>query len=303
MYSYDEVRGKNVFFSGDGKEGGAIKEIYIDPVELRISGFSLEREGKKFLPYERIEYFEKDAAMADSSSGLRDLRTDNLVGGHTVRGQTIVTEKGKTLGRIVSFYFEKDGTISYYTVSEGIFRDIADGHRLLPGECVKVLGPDAFIVDDEVENIVKEIKEGGAIEAASKLADSFKEKIQKFRKKMESEAKASGRHGKNKLSEMKAKTKKTSEKFKKETEAKSEEIRKKGKKAGERIENRMEEARDEAKLKARKTGRKSSEKTRDYAEKVKKFAGESRKKTKKTAEKAGKSIQKGIKKAGKKLKG
>ncbi len=285
MREFKEITGRRVYFADEGKEDGVVKDMLIDTKEFKVAGFVVRDNSEKYLPYEKVKHMEGDSVMAGRESDVENFPEKNYLKGSGLKGLKIMTESGKMMGNVATFYFEPSGRITHYEVSGGVFRDITEGHRLLPGAGVKVIGPDAVIVSDEVEKIVEDMKQGGggAADAASRLGESFREAVRDFEKKGVPWGKAKTEAEENIPDKESARTKKDEIENKieeKESEIKdkisekTENAEKEAKKQGERAKERAEETAKEAELKAGKIKRKTEEKAEDIRDEIKKKAGE-----------------------------
>ncbi|MFP4467211.1 MAG: PRC-barrel domain-containing protein [Candidatus Goldiibacteriota bacterium] len=171
MYDYQEVIGKKVFLSREGKEAGVVKDVLVSGKGHEVKGFIVREKKDVYLPYENVNSLNNDVMTA--SEGFDKKPEDGFMEGSGFKGLKVVTEKGRELGNIVTFYFDSGGHITHYEVSGGVFKDIAEGRGLMPGAGIKSHGPDAVIVKKETEEIVNQMKAGGA-GAALRLKEFLK---------------------------------------------------------------------------------------------------------------------------------
>ncbi len=278
MREFSDITGRRVYFTGEGKEGGVVKDVLIDTKDFRIAGFVVRDTAEEYLPYEKVNHMEGDSVTAGGEPDIESLPKENYLKGSSLKGLKVVTENGNMLGNAATFYFEPSGRITHYEVSGGVFKDITEGHRLLPGAGVKVIGPDAIIVNNEVEEIIKDMKRGGggAADAASRLAESFKEMMRNFGPKKGAPGNSGAEMNPENPGEKAGGTKKDEieGKIKEKEKEIKEKAEKKGGKYAERAKDRAEEAAKEGELKAEKTKRKIEEKTEDIKDKIKDTAEE-----------------------------
>lgn len=169
-----------------GRKLGNVKDIIFDPVAGRLEALTIESNGffgpkRWFLLTENIRSIGEDAIMVDTGRALRNSdnarREADIVDlNNTLAGKTVVTENGDILGSVSDVYIDADtGKALRYEVSGGAVSDVGSGRRVFPVPEALVVGPDALVVPDSVENEMQAQEPGGLTAAYRGTAEGARD--------------------------------------------------------------------------------------------------------------------------------
>lgn len=167
-----ELAGMPVMTRETGRKLGNVKDIIFDPPAGRLAAVTIESAGffgprRRFLKMDDIRSIGEDAIMVDSDAVLRRPENEpnlrNTVDrGNTLTAKTIVTEDGNILGNVSDVHISPDsGEALRYEVSGGAVSDAQTGRSTFPVPNALVVGPDAIVVPDSVEQQMEAQAPGG----------------------------------------------------------------------------------------------------------------------------------------------
>jgi uncharacterized protein YrrD len=148
----------------DGRVVGRVKDVIFDAPACRISGFLL-RETRWLtdalvLPMDRVRSLGRDALMVPDRTAVqpsvrvRPLRR-LLNSGVRMVGLHMLTEGGADLGTVSEVFVGPSGEIVGYELEPGLVEETLHGRRLVPASSLLAAGPDAAIVPDDVEELIR----------------------------------------------------------------------------------------------------------------------------------------------------
>lgn len=154
-----QVKGLAVVSIADGTKLGTVDQIYVDPTDRRVVGFTLHSGGgllgghrhDALIDVADIHSLGPDALTLSDASKVRGqapkdriaalLTIDDLV------KRKVVTESGAYVGQIANVEFgQADFRLAQIEVSPGFFK----GNKHVPSSHVISLGGDVVVVADEV---------------------------------------------------------------------------------------------------------------------------------------------------------
>jgi len=160
-----QIKGIAVVSIADGTKLGTVDEVYVDPSDRRVVGFTLHSGGGGFLSRHRhdglidvsdIHSLGADALTLDDASKVQDdapkARDAGLLSIDELVKRKVVTENGTYVGQIATVEFdETDFRLAQIEVSPGFFKS----NKHVPSNLVRSLGGDVVIVADEVVSDVE----------------------------------------------------------------------------------------------------------------------------------------------------
>lgn len=148
----------------DGRIAGRVRDIVFDPPAGRIAGL-LVREAGPFsdaliVPLDRIRSLGRDAVTVPDGAAVQPahrlkLIRRLLISGVRLAGLHVLTEGGLDLGTIDDVFVGPAGEVLGYELSPGVVEETLHGKRLVPGGELLAAGPDAAVVPDRVEQIIR----------------------------------------------------------------------------------------------------------------------------------------------------
>ena len=179
----------------DGLIVGRVRDVVFDPTGGRIAGL-LVREASllsdaRVVPLERIRSFGRDAVTVPDRSAVQpSLRVRPvrrlLNSGVRLTGLHVLTEGGRDLGTIDEVFVGKAGEIVGYELNPGMVEETMRGKRLIPGAEMLTAGPDAAIVPERVEQLIRRPEQDvEALERAYTTSEALAEPTDGLEKGME----------------------------------------------------------------------------------------------------------------------
>ena len=144
--------GKLVLSMETGNKLGAVKDVFIDPINGVVVGLTVEEAGAVTgLPYNAIYSFGHDAIMAVSEGSLRPIDGCSFLGyprPGDLTGTTLITVGGNVLGQIRNVLVTlQSAPIVVYSIGESLL------DRLLGREWY-ILASDAHALSDDTARLV-----------------------------------------------------------------------------------------------------------------------------------------------------
>lgn len=155
-----------------GRKLGTVKDVIYDPNAKQLDAVTLESRGfvgpsRWFLLQSDIQSVGSDAVMVETAEVLHRPRTvphqrQVVREGVTLIGKSVMSESGTLLGRISDVIIDPHtGKASRYEISGGALRDVQAGRRSFPVPQAMLVGHDALIVPDSVEQQMAAEEPGG----------------------------------------------------------------------------------------------------------------------------------------------
>lgn len=164
----------------DGRVVGRVRDVIFDPPSGRIAGLLVKESGllsdARVVPMDRVRSLGDDAVtVPDRSAVQASLRVKPLRrllnSGVRLAGLHLLTEGGRDLGTIDEVFIGKSGEIVGYELNPGLVEETMRGKRLVPAAELMAAGPDAAIVPDHVEQLVRRPEQDvAALEQAYEVA-------------------------------------------------------------------------------------------------------------------------------------
>lgn len=146
-----------------GKKIGRIQRPLIDPENKKIAGFLVSGrrlEKNRFLPMQAVHALGSHAVTIDSDEVVIDLEDGNELDAFvkerqiSLVGSPVVTAGGELLGRVHDYEIGPGGDITGLLVHGG-FWPMSRRGTLVPGRLLLAVGPDAAVVAEDAQRLVK----------------------------------------------------------------------------------------------------------------------------------------------------
>jgi uncharacterized protein YrrD len=154
---------KPVIPVNEGKELGRVKDVLFDPDRHALLGVMVSpntgMDTLKFVDRDQIESIGDSAITVSGSSALTEVssqpRAEEIVNsGLHLKGTSVVTETGNSLGTVDKILIDDTGNITAYHASSGLL-GFGDRTDVLPDEVISV-GDDAIVVTHSAEQRTNE---------------------------------------------------------------------------------------------------------------------------------------------------
>ncbi|MDN5348155.1 MAG: hypothetical protein PWP65_1719 [Clostridia bacterium] len=150
-----EIVGLPVIDLEQGEELGRIQDLLCDPHRRLVNSLVLASAklpyGTRLVKFEQVQTQGADAFAVSSSRLLAGIAPDNLVKWQKIKGTPIFNVQGSEIGTLEDIIVEvPSGKMEAMEVSGGLISDILDGRKTIGIDRVLTWGPDAIIVQEEV---------------------------------------------------------------------------------------------------------------------------------------------------------
>lgn len=169
MEKHSSVVGLPVICLEDGKRLGTVESLIFCPGKKEIRALLLERKGcrikKDVILYKDVYALGKDAVVIKSPGCIYKMGTspvtDKLIDKGDILGLRVFTKSGEDIGVVKDVLFDPvRGNIEGVEISDGLFKDIISGRRILPLIGRVEFGEENILVEKEVVDELLE-KDGG----------------------------------------------------------------------------------------------------------------------------------------------
>ncbi|UFJ38983.1 PRC-barrel domain-containing protein [Brevibacillus humidisoli] len=154
-----DVLGLPVVCLDSGEQIGIVRDILCDKT-WRTLGIVLEEKSwfqpGTFIPFELIHAVGDDCLTVSSrgaATSMESLADVDVLGVFTgkgcLRGKTVLTERGESLGNVEDVYFSSNWEkLVGYELSDGWIADLTEGRKRLPLAYSPVVGKEALIIPE-----------------------------------------------------------------------------------------------------------------------------------------------------------
>jgi uncharacterized protein YrrD len=178
-----DIIGKPIIAYDTGEKTNNIIDLIFDQNNNTLLGFLIEEStwfsDARVLPLNLVKAIGIDAVIIADLGAIAPARNYDLIdkileNNNVLNGTRIMTTDGRSLGKLIDFYFdETTGTIEGYETSGGLFADAYSGRSFVPAPKTLKIGRDvAFIPIETIELMEEQV---GGIKAAMQTAS---EKLQ-----------------------------------------------------------------------------------------------------------------------------
>jgi uncharacterized protein YrrD len=178
-----DIIGKPIIAYDTGEKINHITDLIFDQNDNTLLGFLIEESSwfsdAKVLPLNLVKAIGIDAVIISEPEAISRSRDHDLIhkileNNNVLNGTRIMTTDGRSLGRLIDFYFdEATGKIEGYETSGGLFADAYSGRSFVPAPKTLKIGRDVAFVPIETIALMEE--QVGGIKAAMQTAS---EKLQ-----------------------------------------------------------------------------------------------------------------------------
>jgi len=172
-----------------GEELGTIARVLVDPVEVKVVGFTVNVKGwfkgEKGMEFASVHSFGDYAVTVQRDSQVVAINSlpaiEKIAQECNMYNMRIITPDGRLVGTIDDFYFDPGtGMIKRYLLSGGIIKNLYKGRASIPAESIEKIGKDVIIAAVNVEDTMQ--KESGGLE---ENIDNLKEDIDQWKTGLE----------------------------------------------------------------------------------------------------------------------
>ncbi len=166
MHYWSKCDGASVYFKH--RNVGHIEDVMINPAYKTVIAFVLERKNTEM----KYRYFLLAKSEKIEREGITlERETDIKILPGTIRKQhifiedilnkSIVDEKGKWVGKVVDFAFDKsDGKIKEVVISNSIMQDLWLGRSKMPVFSTVEFSDELVRIDKNTKESIKELQKG-----------------------------------------------------------------------------------------------------------------------------------------------
>jgi uncharacterized protein YrrD len=175
--------GKPIIAYDTGEKINNIVDLVFDQNDNTLLGFLIEESSwfsdARVLPLNLVKAIGIDAVIISDRAAISRSRDHDriqkiLENNNVLNGTRIMTTDGRSLGRLIDFYFDEvTGKIEGYETSGGLFADAYSGRSFVPAPKTLKIGRDVAFVPVETISLMEE--QVGGIKAAMQTAS---EKLQ-----------------------------------------------------------------------------------------------------------------------------
>jgi uncharacterized protein YrrD len=154
MHKVNDMYGKEVINQSTGERVAAMRDVILSDDARRIVAVGVG--GGMWSKEERSVRWETvtsvgDFVIADGSEPFPIVDEDATIAelrkqANQITGTMILSSSGERLGTVGDMYYEQDGTVSGYSIKQGILDSSRDA-PFLPAEHIQVVGKDAIIAN------------------------------------------------------------------------------------------------------------------------------------------------------------
>jgi uncharacterized protein YrrD len=178
-----DIIGKPIIAYDTGEKTNNIIDLIFDQNNNTLLGFLIEEStwfsDARVLPLNLVKAIGIDAVIIADRGAIAPARNYDLIdkileNNNVLNGTRIMTTDGRSLGKLIDFYFdETTGTIEGYETSGGLFADAYSGRSFVPAPKTLKIGRDVAFVPIETIALMEE--QVGGMKAAMQTAS---EKLQ-----------------------------------------------------------------------------------------------------------------------------
>jgi uncharacterized protein YrrD len=182
-----EIIGNKIVSLQDGKEIGKIQDLVYDPEIQKIRALIIDKGGwfsePKLIPIENIKNIGEDAVVVDSPNVIKRISEVDKAVASIAKNETyvtrtkIMTDTGVELGMVNDILFDSEsGNVEKFEISQGGFKDLSSGKKLIDVSNIETIGHDTIIVKPETQQVIeKQAQEQGIRGAVSNNTQKAKE--------------------------------------------------------------------------------------------------------------------------------
>jgi uncharacterized protein YrrD len=156
--TFKDLKGMAVISIEDGTKIGTISRVYVDPMQKRLVGISvdpgsslIEADSTKLIDVTDVHSLGPDALTIEDASKIEGNETNarwmDLIDMDRMTNDKVVTEGGEHVGGVAAVQFNpRDFLLTGIEVSPGFFKT----NKFVPIDMVTTIGPDMMIVANAV---------------------------------------------------------------------------------------------------------------------------------------------------------
>jgi len=131
-----------------GRQLGYIKDFELE--DNRITGIYIDtgQDERCYIPHEHISSMGRDAVLVNGCAAVEPEVLEHKVK-NRYAGVPVVTSLGQSIGMIEDIIIEEnEGSVMGYEVSDGLFKDMVMGRKIITPENILTYGDETVIVAD-----------------------------------------------------------------------------------------------------------------------------------------------------------
>lgn len=156
-----DVLGLKVISVLEGKELHPVNDIIYDPALNKVTALLIDKGGwfsdARVIAIEDVQSIGEDAVIIESSDRVRpassvNQRTANIARDDINLTKTrIITDKGTDVGTITDIFFDSNGNVTEFEVSQGMFSTVQSGKKRIHVSDIITIGVDATVVKEDAK--------------------------------------------------------------------------------------------------------------------------------------------------------